>query len=516
MSNSRPLLLRHRLQDPVGSVEVSPHDGGLVLQHGHQQLEADHAQLLVAEVEPVVGWDVPQEVHGPVQVGDGDDLSSDVVVESVDAVGVDEAISDPESGLDSLAHLSQNIKSVLYPILTNFLWIVCSGSDIVRDVLEDEVRLLGYNAAELPSLAPVDRLGLDLDPPDQLVGLPVVESQPGHRLDSQQGSAVNCLCSKVRFEGLLFLEVLEELDGGAALADGVLRAVPGPDELQRGAEAFVPERHGGVDDVLPVTADHDEPPVRIVLDCLGVHLTAAHVLHGERESLSVLDLVLLQRLQTRLLHLAVFGPNYLSAGVHGHGGLLPAELDQDGALVIPESHVVAAPEDPNTPDPLQAVVECVLQPVGVGMPDLHCPVLRPRQDDGQLRVEADAGDVLGMALQCLDAGLVLIVPDLHHPVVCPRDEVGLVTSHVIVDTVNSLLVSLQCEVRLGRSQLPHLHRPVQGGGGEGVVVLGVDPHLHNVMGVSLKHLLAEPALLPVPELDQHVIWEQISRSSLIL
>lgn len=38
-----------------------------------------------------------------------------------------------------------------------------------------------------------------------------------------------------------------------------------------------------------------------------------------------------------------------------------------------------------------------------------------------------------------------------------------------------------------------------------VGVLGVDGQAHNVVGVTLKHLYAFPALLPVPELDCHVI-----------
>ena len=113
-------------------------------------------------------------------MGDGHDLSTDVVVEPVDAVGVDEAVSDPESSLDGLADLPQHIECVLYAVLANFLRVVSSGSDVVRDVLQDEVGLLRDDTDELASLAPVNCLGLDLDPSDQLVGLPVIEGQAGH------------------------------------------------------------------------------------------------------------------------------------------------------------------------------------------------------------------------------------------------------------------------------------------------------------------------------------------------
>lgn len=54
-------------------------------------------------------------------------------------------------------------------------------------------------------------------------------------------------------------------------------------------------------------------------------------------------------------------------------------------------------------------------------------------------------------------------------------------------------------------QNSNLDSPVEGCGGEGVVVLGVDDNLHHVVGVSLKHLCTRPFLVPVPQFDQHVI-----------
>ena len=40
---------------------------------------------------------------------------------------------------------------------------------------------------------------------------------------------------------------------------------------------------------------------------------------------------------------------------------------------------------------------------------------------------------------------------------------------------------------------------------ERVVVLWVNDNLHDVVCVSLKHLCTDPFLLPVPQLDQHVV-----------
>ena len=139
------------------------------------------------------------------------------------------------------------------------------------------------------------------------------------------------------------------------------------------------------------------------------------------------------------------------------------------------------------------------------MPNLHRPVLRPRDNDRQLRVEGHRGNVLRVALQYLDAGLVLVVPDAHLPIVGAGNQIGLVPAVVVVHTVDALLVAFQGEVGRGGAQLPHLDGLVEGGGGEGVVVLGVDADLHDVVGVALKDLLADPGLVPVPQLDLHVV-----------
>ena len=69
----------------------------------------------------------------------------------------------------------------------------------------------------------------------------------------------NGLGTEVGPKGLLFFEVLEDLDGRRIFPDGVLGGIGSPDELLSGAEAFVAKRHGRVDDVLAVAADHHEP-----------------------------------------------------------------------------------------------------------------------------------------------------------------------------------------------------------------------------------------------------------------
>ena len=53
----------------------------------------------------------------------------------------------------------------------------------------------------------------------------------------------------------------------------------------------------------------------------------------------------------------MFGPDDFAAGVHGHGGFLATQLDQDAAFVITQSDVVGAFLDGDAPTTLQTVVQ---------------------------------------------------------------------------------------------------------------------------------------------------------------
>ena len=54
----------------------------------------------------------------------------------------------------------------------------------------------------------------------------------------------------------------------------------------------------------------------------------------------------------------------------------------------------------------------------------------------------------------------------------------------------------------------NLDSAIEGRTGECVVVFGVDDDLHDVVRVALEHLRARPLLLPVPQLDQHVVLKE--------
>ena len=210
-------------------------------------------------------------------------------------------------------------------------------------------------------------------------------------------------------------------------------------------------------------------------------------------------------LQVGLLDLGVLGPDDLAAAVHGHGGLLASQLDEHAALVVADGDVVGALEAAYGPDALEAVVERVVETVGVGVPELDGAVLAAGENERQLGVKRDARDVLRVAVERLHARLVLVVPDLDESVVGARDQVGLVAAVVVVDAVDALVVALEREVGRRGAELPHLDGLVERGRGERVVVLGVEDDLHDVVRVALEDLLARPLVLPVPELDGHVV-----------
>jgi len=305
----------------------------------------------------------------------------------------------------------------------------------------------------------------------------------------------------------VLLEVAEGLDARDGLADGVVaRAHAGPHKVQRRAKGLVAQRLRGVDDVLAVADHHHEAAVAVVPQRLRVHLRAAHLAGRHLDLLPVLGLLRVQALEGGLGDRAALGPHHLGGvGVEGGHGLVAAQLDHDGALVEPDGHLRGALRGRQRPHPLQPVVERGLGAVGGAVEEAHGAVLGAREQHGQPRVEADGHHVVRVPLQRLHAGLRLVVPHLDRAVVRAREQVGLVAPRVVVHAVDALVVAVQREVRVGGPQAPHLDGAVEGGGGEGVGVLGVEPHHHHVVRMALEHLGAVPVLLPVPQLDGGVV-----------
>merc|ERR1719419_1482122 len=110
MGHPGPLLFRNCGKHLVGHSKVPPHYRSLVLQDGDQQGVADNVELLVSQVQTVIFGYLTQQVHCSVQVSNSDNLSSYIVVESVDRAGVDETVSDPESSFHDFLDLSLDLE----------------------------------------------------------------------------------------------------------------------------------------------------------------------------------------------------------------------------------------------------------------------------------------------------------------------------------------------------------------------------------------------------------------------
>ena len=111
-----------------------------------------------------------------------------------------------------------------------------------------------------------------------------------------------------------------------------------------------------------------------------------------------------------------------------------------------------------------------------------------------------------MALEGCNECFRGVVPNLDGLVIGGGEDVWLISLWVVVDMVNTFrFVGFECEVGMGRAEVPDLHGPVQTRGGESVGILWVDRHAHNIVAMAFEHLYALPALLPVPKLNCHVI-----------
>ena len=99
----------------------------------------------------------------PIQMRNSNNLSTNIVVESINTVGVNKTVSNPKTSLDAFINLSKHVERVLYTIFSNSILIIRSSSNHLVLVLEDKVALLGGDAAQLSVLGPVDCLGLDFN-----------------------------------------------------------------------------------------------------------------------------------------------------------------------------------------------------------------------------------------------------------------------------------------------------------------------------------------------------------------
>jgi hypothetical protein len=62
-----------------------------------------------------------------------------------------------------------------------------------------------------------------------------------------------------------------------------------------------------------------------------------------------------------------------------------------------------------------------------------------------------------------------------------------------------------CLFTKNKTEWVYLYSTIKGSTGESICILGVKCDLHDIVRVALKDLSTHPALIPVPELYEHVI-----------
>ena len=140
-----------------------------------------------------------------------------------------------------------------------------------------------------------------------------------------------------------------------------------------------------------------------------------------------------------------------------------SDLDHDGSIVVPNGDLVAPFETADGPHALHAVIQSILESICGRMPNPHGPVFGPRDNDGQLRVEKDAADIVRVPFESGNASLGSIIPHFDGVVISSTDQIGLIATSVVADAIHAALVTFQGEMRSWAVETPHLHGTIQRG-----------------------------------------------------
>mmetsp|Transcript_23077 Transcript_23077/g.35642 ORF Transcript_23077/g.35642 Transcript_23077/m.35642 type:complete len:215 (+) Transcript_23077:2412-3056(+) len=110
-----------------------------------------------------------------------------------------------------------------------------------------------------------------------------------------------------------------------------------------------------------------------------------------------------------------------------------------------------------------------------------------------------------MPIEGVDDTLGLIIPNLDSAIVCPGQDVGLITTGVVINTVDTALMSLKGVVWHRTAKSPNFDAPIKTGRGKGVSILGVEANHHDVVGMPFEELCVFKTTIPVPKLDGHIV-----------
>ena len=142
MRHSCALVYGNRREHFIGRVEIFAHDRRLILQHGQEQRKTNYVQLFVAQIQTIIAWYVAQQVHLPVQVRYGAYFAAHIVVETIERIGVNEAIAHPNARLYRLVYLVQYREGVFDAIFGHELRIFSSFGQTLGVVLQNVKAIL--------------------------------------------------------------------------------------------------------------------------------------------------------------------------------------------------------------------------------------------------------------------------------------------------------------------------------------------------------------------------------------
>lgn len=111
-------------------------------------------------------------------MGDSDDFSADVVIDTIERIRVDETIADPDACFHNFGDFAQyleksktfaqptslsftHIECIFDAILRHQIFVCSSSSDRLRIVTENVVRLFGDNTDQFTVLTPTDLVQSD-------------------------------------------------------------------------------------------------------------------------------------------------------------------------------------------------------------------------------------------------------------------------------------------------------------------------------------------------------------------
>mmetsp|Transcript_56259 Transcript_56259/g.155221 ORF Transcript_56259/g.155221 Transcript_56259/m.155221 type:complete len:330 (-) Transcript_56259:880-1869(-) len=329
-------------------------------------------------------------------MAEGHGLAAHEVIQPVRVVRVEEAIAHPLAGLDLVVELVHKLERALDALLGRERVVLDGAGHGSSVVLKDVARLLAHQQAELARLVPVHVGGHDINLADEDTFRPVEKHHAVRPLDGQHLTTEEALgARKGRLDSLVLLEVFECLHARDRLADGVVACAKArPAEVESRAELLVTKRLARVDDVLTITTHHDETAVAVVLDRLRVNLSGAKILHSQRKALAVRNILSHNLLGDTLKgggdDLVVERVDQLARVViHARHRHLVAQLEHNGALIVPDRQLVRVARACERPGALHAIVEGGLRAVSGGVPDSHGAILGARDEDRQPRVEHD-------------------------------------------------------------------------------------------------------------------------------